>query len=150
MDLQQIVAERFGVAYHERTVGKILKQLGFSYVSARPRHPAKDEETVAAFKNVCPAPSASGFERGDLTGLRQRIRSRGRAPAKMEFRAPLVLIDLRRRAPYLNQGSRVPINRQPSRVHRPQTSLTAAAGLLRAVRSRSGRHRPSVLHVALA
>ena len=26
--------------------------------------------------------------RGDLTGLRQRIRSRGRAPAKMEFRAP--------------------------------------------------------------
>jgi Winged helix-turn helix len=94
VDLQQIVAERFGVAYHERTVGKILKQLGFSYVSARPRHPAKDEETVAAFKNVCPAPSASGFERGDLTGLRQRIRSRGRAPAKMEFRAPLVLIRL--------------------------------------------------------
>src|SRR5215217_1183317 len=30
VDLQQIVAERFGVAYHERTIGKILKQLGFS------------------------------------------------------------------------------------------------------------------------
>src|SRR5215217_8174810 len=43
VDLQQIVAERFGVAYHERTIGKILKQLGFSHVSARPRHPAKDE-----------------------------------------------------------------------------------------------------------
>ena len=57
VDLQQIVAERFGVAYHERTIGKILKQLGFSHVSARPRHPAKDEETVAAFKNVWPAPS---------------------------------------------------------------------------------------------
>jgi transposase len=55
------VAERFGVAYHERTIGKILKQLGFSHVSARPRHPAKDEETVAAFKNVWPAPSASSF-----------------------------------------------------------------------------------------
>ena len=27
VDLQQIVAERFGVAYHERTIGKILKQL---------------------------------------------------------------------------------------------------------------------------
>src|SRR5829696_4116008 len=26
VDLQQIVAERFGVAYHERTIGKILKQ----------------------------------------------------------------------------------------------------------------------------
>ena len=54
MDLQQIVAERFGVAYHERTIGKILKQLGFSHVSARPRHPAKDEETVAAFKKTSP------------------------------------------------------------------------------------------------
>ena len=41
VDLQQIVAERFGVAYHERTIGKILKQLGFSHVSARPRHPAE-------------------------------------------------------------------------------------------------------------
>src|SRR6186997_1379148 len=30
-------SERFGVAYHERTIGKILKQLGFSRVSARPR-----------------------------------------------------------------------------------------------------------------
>ena len=57
VDLQQIVAERFGVAYHERTIGKILKQLGFSHVSARPRHPAKDEETVAAFKSNCSADS---------------------------------------------------------------------------------------------
>jgi hypothetical protein len=40
------------------------------------------------FKNVWPALSASGFLRGDLTGLRQRIRSRGQAPAKMEFRTP--------------------------------------------------------------
>src|SRR5215208_618275 len=54
VDLQQIVAERFGVAYRERTIGKILKQLGFSHVSARPRHPAKDEETVAAFKKTSP------------------------------------------------------------------------------------------------
>ena len=37
-----------------RTIGKILKQLGFSHVSARPRHPAKDEETVAAFKKTSP------------------------------------------------------------------------------------------------
>ena len=49
VDLQRIVADRFGVAYHERTIGKILKQLGFSHVSASPRHPAKDEGTVAAF-----------------------------------------------------------------------------------------------------
>ena len=54
VDLQQIVAERFGVAYHERTIGKILKQLGFSQLSARPRHPAQDKETVAAFKKISP------------------------------------------------------------------------------------------------
>ena len=54
VDLQQIVAERFGVAYHERTVGKILKQLGFSYVSARPRHPAKDEEPWRLLKTYAP------------------------------------------------------------------------------------------------
>ena len=52
VDLQAVIAERFGVAYHERTVGKLLHQLGFSHVSARPRHPAQDEQTVAAFKKT--------------------------------------------------------------------------------------------------
>src|ERR687894_2332934 len=54
VDLQRLIAERFGVVYHERTIGKILKSLGFSHISARPRHPAQDGQTVAAFKNVCP------------------------------------------------------------------------------------------------
>ena len=52
IDLQRLIGERFGVAYHERTVGKILKQLGFSHISARPRHPAQDGQTVAAFKKT--------------------------------------------------------------------------------------------------
>jgi transposase len=51
-DLQRLISERFGVVYHERTVGKILKQLGFSHISARPRHPAQDGQTVAAFKKT--------------------------------------------------------------------------------------------------
>jgi transposase len=54
IDLKHLIAERFGVAYHERTVGKILKQLGFSHISARPRHPAQDGQTVAAFKKRPP------------------------------------------------------------------------------------------------
>jgi len=61
IDLQRVIAERFGVDYHERTIGKILKALGFSHVSARPRHPAQDPRTIQAFKNVWPAPSASGL-----------------------------------------------------------------------------------------
>ena len=52
IDLKQIIAERFGVVYHERTVGKILKQLGFSHISARPRHPAQDERIMAEFKQT--------------------------------------------------------------------------------------------------
>jgi transposase len=60
VDLQHLIAERFGVTYHERTVGKILHQLGFSHISARPRHPAQDGQTIETF-NVWPAPSASGL-----------------------------------------------------------------------------------------
>jgi transposase len=52
IDLQRVILERFGVAYHERTVGKLLKALGFTHISARPRHPAQDERIVAEFKKT--------------------------------------------------------------------------------------------------
>ncbi len=52
IDLQHLIAERFGVVYHERTVSKILNRLGFSHISARPRHPAQDERIVAEFKKT--------------------------------------------------------------------------------------------------
>ena len=45
-------AERFGVEFHKRYVGKLLKTLGFSHISARPRHPAQDERIVEAFKKT--------------------------------------------------------------------------------------------------
>ena len=54
IDLQRLIAERFGVVYHERTVGKILKQLGFSHISARRRQPAQVGQTIAAFKKTLP------------------------------------------------------------------------------------------------
>ena len=56
LDLKRVIAERFGVDFHPRYVGKLLKKLGFSPISARPRHPAQDERIVEAFKNVWPAP----------------------------------------------------------------------------------------------
>jgi transposase len=52
IDLQRVIEERFGVVYHERTIGKILKQLGFSHISARPRHPGQKAETIEAFKKT--------------------------------------------------------------------------------------------------
>ena len=42
----------FGVEFHPRYVGKLLKKLGFSHISARPRHPAQDERIVEAFKKT--------------------------------------------------------------------------------------------------
>jgi transposase len=54
VDLQRVILDRFGVAYHERTIGKLLKALGFSHISARPRHPAQDARTIEAFKKISP------------------------------------------------------------------------------------------------
>ena len=50
----RVIAERFGVAYHERHVGTLLKRLGFSHVSARPRHPKQDAARIEAFKKTSP------------------------------------------------------------------------------------------------
>ena len=52
VDLQKVIATRFGVDYHERYVGTLLERLGFSHISARPRHPKQDAETIEAFKKT--------------------------------------------------------------------------------------------------
>jgi transposase len=50
LDLKRVIAERFGVDFHPRYVGKLLKKPGFSHISARPRHPAQDERIVEGLK----------------------------------------------------------------------------------------------------
>ncbi len=52
VDLQKAIKQRFGVDYHERYVGTLLKELGFSHMSARPRHPAQDGVIVEAYKKT--------------------------------------------------------------------------------------------------
>jgi transposase len=47
---QRVIAERFGVDLHAREVGKLLKKLGFSKMSARPRYTAQHERIVEAFQ----------------------------------------------------------------------------------------------------
>jgi transposase len=54
VDLQQQILSRWNVAYHESTVGKLVKRLGFRHISARPRHHAQDGEAVTAFKTYGP------------------------------------------------------------------------------------------------
>ena len=52
IDLRDLIATRFGVALHERTVGKVLDRLGFSHMSVRPRHPKADAQAQEAFKKT--------------------------------------------------------------------------------------------------
>ena len=52
IDLKRVIAEKFGVEFHECYAGKLLKTLGFSHISARPRHPVQDERIVEAFKKT--------------------------------------------------------------------------------------------------
>ena len=49
-DIRARIAELFGVALHERTVGKLLHRLRFSHVSTRPRHPQADLLAQASFR----------------------------------------------------------------------------------------------------
>lgn len=54
VDLKRVLSQRFGVDLSEVSLGRALKKLGFSHISARPRHPAQDAEAIAAFKKTFP------------------------------------------------------------------------------------------------
>ena len=58
IDLQRVIEDRFEVTYHERTISKLLKALGYSHMSGRPRHPAQEGEVMEAFKKTSHRPSA--------------------------------------------------------------------------------------------
>jgi transposase len=64
-DLRRVIAERWGVVFHERTVGKLLHRLGFARLSVRPKHPKTDPAAQAEWeKKLRPArPSRPAGER---------------------------------------------------------------------------------------
>ena len=53
-DLVQWVWDEFRIAMSETTLGRELRALGYRKLSARPRHHAKSEAAVAAFKKNFP------------------------------------------------------------------------------------------------
>jgi transposase len=57
VDLKRVLGERFGVDLSAVRLGRVLKDLGFSHISARPRHPAQDAQAIAAFKKTSPSSS---------------------------------------------------------------------------------------------
>jgi transposase len=85
VDLQALIETRFAVRLHERSVGKVLRRLGFSRVSVRPRHPKADAAAQEAFKKAspgwsrrrCPSTRAASRSR---SGSRMRPASASRAP----------------------------------------------------------------------
>jgi len=52
VDLKRVVRDRFGVDLSEVSLGRVLKQLGFSRISARPQHPMQDPEAIKTFKKT--------------------------------------------------------------------------------------------------
>jgi transposase len=63
LDLQGLIQARWGVRYHERTVGKLLDRLGFSHITTRPRHYRQDAAAMEAFKKTSRARSRRSARR---------------------------------------------------------------------------------------
>ncbi len=50
IDLKRVIEARFGVIYSERGISRLLGELGFAHISARPQHPRQDKRIIEAFK----------------------------------------------------------------------------------------------------
>jgi len=85
VDLQVLIEARSGVRLHERTVGKVLRRLGFSRVSVRPRQPKAAEAAQEAFNKASPSwsrrrcPSTRAASRS-RSGSKMKPASASRAP----------------------------------------------------------------------
>jgi transposase len=55
VDLRALIEARFAVRLHERSVGKVLRRLGFARLSVRPKHPKADEAAQEAFNKASPS-----------------------------------------------------------------------------------------------
>ena len=77
IDLAGVIAARFGVMLAERTVGAVLRGLGFRRLSARPQHPEQDPDAMETYKKTLPiwSPPASP---------RPRAASRSKSGSRMK------------------------------------------------------------------
>jgi hypothetical protein len=107
IDLQQLILARWHVAYHESTVGKLIRRLGFRHISARPRHLGQDPAEIEAFKKL---PRSSGRDRPEACAWhadRSLVPGRDAArPEEQDHSArrgtrPRALADLRTQSAYL-------------------------------------------------
>ena len=52
VDLKRLIKQRFAVEIDEVSVGRLLKEQGFSHISARPQHPAQKTDVIETFKKT--------------------------------------------------------------------------------------------------
>ena len=52
-DLARIAKARFGITVSDDTIGRLLRELGFSHISVRPQHPKQKEGAIETFKKTC-------------------------------------------------------------------------------------------------
>jgi len=85
IDLAHVIEQRYGVKLAERSVGDLLRRLGFRRISVRPRCPAQDAATQEAHKKTFPIWSLPASRRTRAAsrssfGGRMRPASASRAP----------------------------------------------------------------------
>ena len=84
-DLAAVIEQRFGVRPDVRTVGKLLRRLGFRQLSVRPRHPGHDAAAQEAHKKTSP-PSLQ--QRSQSTPAASRSNSAGKTKPASASRGP--------------------------------------------------------------
>ncbi|NQW49930.1 MAG: winged helix-turn-helix domain-containing protein, partial [Rhodospirillales bacterium] len=84
IDLKNKIEALFGVTMHERTVGKLLAELGYVRLSTRPQHPESDPAAQEAFKKLSPGRSVRAYRRAHTasrlkSGSRTKLASASKA-----------------------------------------------------------------------
>ena len=52
VDLRRLILARYNIDLDEVSIGRLLKEAGFSHISARPRHPAQAAAVIEDFKKT--------------------------------------------------------------------------------------------------
>jgi transposase len=84
-DLARKIEKEWGVCLAERSVGDVLRRLGFRRVSVRPLHPKQDAAALQAHKKTSPIWCAARYPstlraNRSKSGGRTRLASASRAP----------------------------------------------------------------------
>ena len=53
VDVQNYIAEHFSIEYEISNIYRLLRELGFSWITSRSKHPKQSQEAQDVFKKVC-------------------------------------------------------------------------------------------------